>query len=176
MRRIWFHAAYAAGLRPGASRSKSRFMGQRIYKVLTKQQWAAAEAGALVRAPVDVEDGYVHFSTRTQLKETLAKWFRGVDGCVLASFDSEVFEHQLKWEKARGGDKFKHVYGEVRASQALSIWLLELDADGTHLRRREPQRHRSALLVDGRTQAAREPRGGPRGGQDGRTFPHELIR
>ncbi len=108
-------------------------MGQRIYKVLTKEQWAAAEAGALIRAPVDVEDGYVHFSTRTQLQETLAKWFRGVEGCVLASFDADVFEHQLKWEKARGGDKFPHVYGEVRASQAVSIWLLELDEDGVPL-------------------------------------------
>lgn len=104
-------------------------MGRRIYKVLTKEQWAAAEAGALVQAPVDEKDGYVHFSTRTQLKETLAKWFHGVEGCVLASFDADTFEEHLKWEKARGGDKFPHVYGEVRAAQALSIWLLELDED-----------------------------------------------
>lgn len=105
-------------------------MGRRIYKVLTKEQWAAAEAGELVRAPVDVEDGYVHFSTRSQLQETLAKWFKGIEGCVLASFDADVFEDYLKWEKARGGDKFPHVYGDVRASQAMSIWLLELDDQG----------------------------------------------
>ena len=104
-------------------------MGRRIYKVLTKEQWAAAEAGALVKAPVDETDGYVHFSTRTQLKETLAKWFHGIEGCVLVSFDADTFEEHLKWEKARGGDKFPHVYGDVRASQALSIWLLELDDD-----------------------------------------------
>ncbi len=104
-------------------------MGRRIYKVLTKEQWAAAEAGALVKAPVDEADGYVHFSTRTQLKETLSKWFHGIEGCVLASFDEDAFEDELKWEKARGGDKFPHVYGDVRASQALSIWLLELDED-----------------------------------------------
>lgn len=102
-------------------------MGRRIYKVLTRDQWAAAEAGELVRAPVDEVDGYVHFSTRTQLKETLSKWFHGIDGCVLVSFDADTFEDHLKWEKARGGDKFPHVYGDVRAAQALSIWLLELD-------------------------------------------------
>lgn len=105
-------------------------MGRRIYKVLTKEQWAAAEAGALIRAPVDEKDGYVHFSTRTQLAETLSKWFHGINGCVLASFDADVFENDLKWEKARGGDKFPHVYGDVRASQALSIWLLDLDENG----------------------------------------------
>lgn len=102
-------------------------MGRRIYKVLTREQWAAAEAGELVRAPVDEADGYVHFSTRTQLKETLSKWFHGIEGCVLVSFDADTFEDHLKWEKARGGDKFPHVYGDVRAAQALSIWLLELD-------------------------------------------------
>jgi uncharacterized protein (DUF952 family) len=105
-------------------------MGQTIYKVLTREQWAAAEAGEPVRAPVDVADGYVHFSTRTQLQATLDKWFRGQEGCVLAAFDTDAFENELKWEKARGGDLFPHVYGVVRAGQAQAMWLLELGEGG----------------------------------------------
>lgn len=105
-------------------------MGQKIYKVLTREQWAAAERGERVRAPVDVEDGYVHFSTCKQLQGTLSKWFKGQEGCVLAAFYVDEFGPDLKWEKARGGDLFPHVYGPVAATQAHALWLLELGPDG----------------------------------------------
>ncbi len=105
-------------------------MVRSIFKVLTKEQWKAAESGELVQAPVDVADGYVHFSTRVQLQETLNKWFKGQADCVLVSFLAEQFESDLKWEKSRGGDKFPHVYADVRATQAESLWLLEQNDEG----------------------------------------------
>lgn len=108
-------------------------MGRMIYKVLTAEQWAAAEAGGPVQAPVDVADGYVHFSTSGQLQETLSKWFKGKTGCVLASFDADDFGGELKWEKSRGGDLFPHVYGDVRAWQVRSLWLLETGPDDAPL-------------------------------------------
>lgn len=108
-------------------------MGQKIYKVLTGDQWAAAERGELVQAPIDVTDGYVHFSTCTQIQGTLSKWFRGQQGCVLAAFYADEFGPDLKWEKARGGQMFPHVYGPVRATQAHALWLLEMGEDGAPL-------------------------------------------
>jgi uncharacterized protein (DUF952 family) len=108
-------------------------MGRMIYKVLTAEQWAAAEAGEPIQAPVDVADGYVHFSTDQQIQATLSKWFKGKTGCVLASFDSDDFGPSLKWETARGGDLFPHVYGDVRAWQVRSLWLLEMGEDGAPL-------------------------------------------
>ncbi len=109
---------------------KDQFMGALIYKVLTREQWANAEAGAPVEAPVDAADGFVHFSTAGQLQETLDKWFRGQEGCVLAEFDADDFGGELKWEKSRGGDLFPHVYGRVLAGQARALWLLEMGANG----------------------------------------------
>ncbi len=108
-------------------------MGRTIYKVLTADQWAAAEAGAPIQAAVDVADGYVHLSTAAQLQATLSKWFRGQIGCVLASFDADDFGPNLRWEPARDGDLFPHVYGRVSAKQAKAIWLLETGADGAPL-------------------------------------------
>jgi uncharacterized protein (DUF952 family) len=105
-------------------------MGRTIYKVLTSEQWAAAEAGGPVQAPVDVKDGYVHFSTAAQLQDTLTKWFIGQRGCVLLAFDAGDFGAQLRWEAARGGDLFPHVYGDVRASSARKRWMLEMGPDG----------------------------------------------
>lgn len=105
-----------------------------IYKVLTAEQMAEVEAGGLMQAPVDIADGYVHFSTSKQVQETLAKWFRGQTDCVLVSVNSSDFEDKLKWEISRGGDWFPHVYGEVREHHISSSWpLTEFDADGAPL-------------------------------------------
>ena len=65
-----------------------------------------------------------------QLQATLSKWFKGQKGCVLASFDADDFGPSLKWEKARDGDLFPHVYGDVRSWQVKSLWLLETGGDG----------------------------------------------
>jgi uncharacterized protein (DUF952 family) len=105
-------------------------MGRTIYKVLTAEQWAAGKAGGPVEAPVDIADGYVHFSTTAQLQATLSKWFKGQTGCVLVAFDADDFGADLKWEAARGGELFPHVYGPVSADQALAIWPLDTGPDG----------------------------------------------
>jgi len=109
-------------------------MGQMIYKVLTAGQLAEVESGGLMQAPVDLRDGYVHFSTSKQVQETLAKYFKGLKGCALVSVDGADFGPDLKWEKSRGGDFFPHVYTEVREHHIRAIWPLdEFDADGVPL-------------------------------------------
>ena len=106
-------------------------MGQMIYKILTAEQLATVEAGGLMQAPVDIADGYVHFSTSRQVQETLAKWFKGQTGLALAAVNGEDFGPDLKWEKSRGGDYFPHVYAEVRQHHIAALWPLDsLDADG----------------------------------------------
>jgi uncharacterized protein (DUF952 family) len=105
-----------------------------IYKILTADQLAIVEGGGPMQAPVDIADGYVHFSTSKQVHETLSKWFKGQTGCVLVSCDPNDFGPDLKWEKSRGGDYFPHVYATVREHNISSIWPLdEFDADGAPL-------------------------------------------
>ena len=109
-------------------------MGQMIYKILTAPQLAVVESGGPMQAPVDIADGYVHFSTSLQVQETLTKWFKGQKGCVLVSVDSRDFGPDLKWEKSRGGDYFPHVYTSVREHHISAIWPLdEFDAEGAPL-------------------------------------------
>ena len=109
-------------------------MGQMIYKILTAEQLAAVESGRPMQAPVDIADGYVHFSTSKQVQETLAKWFRGQTGLVLASVNGDDFGPDLKWEASRGGDYFPHVFAEVRQQHISSLWPLDIvDAEGVPL-------------------------------------------
>lgn len=91
------------------------------WKVLTAGQWAAFEAAGLFEgAPVDVADGYIHLSTADQLQATLDKWFAGQSGLVLAEIDLAVLGDLVRWEPARGGALFPHVYGALPISAVLA--------------------------------------------------------
>lgn len=86
-----------------------------IYKILRAEEWATLDAlGETGGAPIDVADGYIHFSTAEQVTETLLKHFAGVDDLVLAVFDTEEISGELKWEPSRGGALFPHLYAPLR--------------------------------------------------------------
>jgi uncharacterized protein (DUF952 family)/uncharacterized protein (DUF1330 family) len=91
-----------------------------IYKLLRAEEWEALQtAGETQGAPIDVADGYIHFSTSDQVAETAAKYFAGLDGVMLVAYDSAVLQ-PLKWEPSRGGALFPHLYAPLRLDQA--VW------------------------------------------------------
>lgn len=101
-----------------------------LLKILRADDWSAAQAGSDVLAPIDRTDGYVHFSTAETVQETLNLWFAGVEDAYLIAFKAEDFSDTLKWEAAREGTLFPHVYGRVRADQAIKVWKLDQMRDG----------------------------------------------
>jgi len=93
-----------------------------IFKIVTKAQWNEAEAnGVFAGAPIDVRDGYIHFSTAEQLQETLEKHFAGQADLLIITFESESFGAALKWEPSRGGQLFPHLYAPLPVSSALAV-------------------------------------------------------
>lgn len=103
-----------------------------IYKILKAVEWAELErAGQTAGAPVDVADGFIHFSTADQVVETAARHFAGMDGLVLAAFDADALGDALVWEPSRGGALFPHLYGPLRRADV--IWHAPLPLhDGAH--------------------------------------------
>ena len=86
-----------------------------IYKIFRTPEWAALDRnGETAGAPVDVADGYVHFSTATQAAETAAKHFAGEAELVLLALDADSLGPALVWEPSRGGALFPHLYGPLR--------------------------------------------------------------
>ena len=60
-----------------------------IFKVCDRNAWSSAkQEGRFCGAPVDLADGYIHFSTAAQLAETLAKHFAGQEDLVLLIEDA----------------------------------------------------------------------------------------
>ena len=91
-----------------------------IFKILTAEQWESLEReGFTEGAPVDLADGYIHFSTAAQLRETAARHFAGQDGLVLAAVDADAVDDALKWEPSRGGDLFPHLYRSLFLADVL---------------------------------------------------------
>lgn len=110
-----------------------------VYKVCSADEWAAAvDAGAYTGSADDVRDGFIHFSTAAQLPGTLARHFadaqgRGREGLVLVSLDAARLQTALKWEPARDGALFPHLYGTLDPSLARQCIPLEVGPDGRHI-------------------------------------------
>ncbi len=100
-----------------------------IYKIFRADEWADLQAkGATDGAPIDVSDGFVHFSTAAQASETAAKHFAGVEGLTLLACDANAMGDDLRWEISRGGALFPHLYRQIRMSDV--IWARALPFDG----------------------------------------------
>lgn len=103
-----------------------------IYKIFRTDEWAALERdGQSAGAPVDLADGFVHFSTARQAAETAAKHFAGAEGLVLLACEADAMGEALKWEVSRGGALFPHLYRELRLSDVTWSQPLPL-VDGVH--------------------------------------------
>lgn len=102
-----------------------------IYKISPRAAWRDAERrGSFDGAPVDIADGYIHFSAAHQVAETARRHFRGMPDLVLAAVEAEKLGAALQWEPSRGGELFPHLYGTLPMAAVVSVVDLPLGADG----------------------------------------------
>lgn len=103
-----------------------------IFKIFRPEEWAQLQDQSQTHgAPIDLADGFVHFSTADQAVETAAKHFAGAEGLVLLALDADTLGPALKWEVSRGGAHFPHLYAPLRLSDVLWCKPLPL-VDGRH--------------------------------------------
>ena len=115
------------------ARAYSAGMTTLIYKIASQAQWREAEAAGQFRgAPIDLADGFIHFSTAEQVRETAARHFSGRDDLVLAAVDAGRLGDALRYEVSRGGALFPHLYAPLDFSTVLWVKPLPLGADGVH--------------------------------------------
>ena len=68
-----------------------------IFKIFLPEQWKVFTKDGRTRgAPVDISDGYIHFSKASQLMETMSKHFSDYEDLVLAACKTEKFSKDLK--------------------------------------------------------------------------------
>ncbi len=105
-----------------------------VYKIVSEHEWAAAEAeGRFIGSPVDLDDGFIHFSTAEQTVETASRHFAGRKGLLLVAVDTQALGEALKWEPSRGGALFPHLYDVLSLEAVRSVDPLPLNEDGEHI-------------------------------------------
>ncbi|MGI2032671.1 DUF952 domain-containing protein [Rhizobium panacihumi] len=109
-------------------------MSDVIYKIVTEDLWLDAKGkGVFDGAPIDLADGYIHFSTAAQAQETADKHFAGQTSLLLLAVDADQLGEKLVWEPSRGGALFPHLYAPLPLKAVLWEKPLTIGADGRHL-------------------------------------------
>lgn len=105
-----------------------------VLKICPEDLWQdALEKGIFSGAPIDLQDGFIHFSTAPQAIETAAKHFAGQSDLLLIGIDEDILGDALKYEVSRNDDLFPHLYGTFSPDQVAWVKPLTLDANGNHI-------------------------------------------
>ena len=105
-----------------------------IYHMCREEEWRAALAvGRYDGSDQDAADGFIHFSTAAQIRESAARHRAGQRGLVLLSVDPARLGADLRWEAARGGQLFPHLYGALPSTAVARVDKLPLRSDGRHI-------------------------------------------
>ena len=93
-----------------------------ILKVLRNSEWEALRTEHVTAgAPIDISDGYIHFSTPEQVNETVVRHFAGEQDLWLLTYDAASFGAELVYEASRGGQLFPHLYAPLRLVEACLV-------------------------------------------------------
>jgi len=85
-----------------------------FYKILSAGEWQHfRREGVFAGSPVDLQDGFIHFSYADQLAETARRHFAGRTGLVLLAIRPDRLGPALRDEVSRGGALFPHLYATL---------------------------------------------------------------
>lgn len=105
-----------------------------VYHICRRADWEAAlAAGRYEGSARDRADGFIHFSTAEQVKESAIKHRSGESGLVLLTVDPRALGDALEWEPARNGALFPHLYGALPMEALARVEDLPLGPDGRHV-------------------------------------------
>ena len=101
-----------------------------IFKIVPRAQWSS-ESGDYRGSAHDRADGFLHFSTASQLPESLRRYYAGHDNLMLVAVDAAALGAALKWEHSPSrGEDFPHLYAALSRDAVKWARPIERDADG----------------------------------------------
>jgi uncharacterized protein (DUF952 family) len=106
---------------------------RRIYKICSASAWREAERQGVYRGSADdLRDGFIHFSSSSQLADTAKKHFFGQTALFLIEVDADALGEALRWEVSRNDELFPHLYGELDLGAVTAVLDMHARSDGTH--------------------------------------------
>ena len=103
-----------------------------IFKIVEKDEWnKSKEKGIYSGSSMDIKDGYIHFSEKEQIDETLKNYYSNKQNLILLKVDASKLENLL-WEQASNGDMYPHLYSPLDFKNVEDELELHLNEDGSH--------------------------------------------
>ena len=106
-------------------------MKENLYKILTPEEWSLSKDSGLITTELDLKDGFIHFSDKNQVKQTLNKFYGNQTNLVLLKVDALKLQ-KLVWEQSSSGDMFPHLYSDFDIDCVIKEYSLDLKEDGKH--------------------------------------------
>lgn len=104
-----------------------------IYKICSASAWREAERQGVYRGSADdARDGFIHFSTAAQVRETASRHFFGQKALFLIEVDADLLGPALRWERSRNDELFPHLYGELDLGAVRAVLHMHARSDGHH--------------------------------------------
>ena len=104
----------------------------KVFKVCEEDDWKSTKNNDFfVGSNTDRRDGFIHFSTSEQLKETLKKYFKSKSPLYLLEVETDNLE--FVWEISRNNQLFPHLYEPLPLSMVTKVYRIFIDAEGKHI-------------------------------------------
>ena len=107
-------------------------MKEKLYKILTLQEWNISKASGFIATELDLNDGFIHLSNAAQLPTTLALYFSEHEEVILLLPELKQVQDKLIYEavdsQSKRSGKFGHLYAELKVSQISKSWALKRNA------------------------------------------------
>ena len=105
-----------------------------VFHICNRTDWDnAMKSGRYAGSAIDKRDGFIHFSTETELIHTADLHLSGVEGLVLLEVPTKKLGAALRWERSRDGKLFPHLYAALETKHVSRVWDLPIGPDGRHV-------------------------------------------
>ena len=104
----------------------------KVFKICEKVEWESIKNNDFFEgSKIDQSDGFIHFSTSVQLKETLEKHFASKSQLYLLEVSTDNLD--LVWEVSRNNELFPHLYQPLPLGAVARVHKIFIDTEGNHI-------------------------------------------
>ena len=85
-----------------------------VYRVMLNSEWDEfKKKKKFFGNKLDIQSGFIHLSTKSQIKNTIEKYYKNEDSIIIFKINVKDIAKNLKWEISRNNQLFPHLYGFI---------------------------------------------------------------
>ncbi len=95
------------------------------------EEWEHAQGEGAYRTDSLATEGFIHCSTPEQIVATAQRHRAGQQGLLLLVIDPQRVRAEIRYEAAKNGESYPHIYGTLNTDAVTSVQPFPLQPDGT---------------------------------------------